>query len=171
MLLCYPPQLQRARWACAVSFTVQYIFLSAIYVLPLSGSVPKNPTMLCLVGKCVFEPDFAMYGKNTLLFTGSCWVSLGMIIVSRGWKVFDLLTEKGIPPRTERWENTLLPIPHASQSFDHNGILLKINGNKKIFGTRFFFPIRGKNHMHNITKSIYFTHFPQRLQYRARCLK
>lgn len=59
--------------------------------------------MSCLVEKFVFEPVFAMYEKkNTLLFTGSCWVSHGMIIVSRGWKVFDLLTEKGIPPRTER---------------------------------------------------------------------
>lgn len=129
----------------------------------------SGAAMLCWVEKHVFEPDFATEKHpNTLLFTGSWWVSHGMIIVSRGWKIFDLLTEKGIPPRTECWENTLLPIPHASQSFDH-GILLKINRNnkKKSLAQDFLFLPGEKSHSWYHKKAFSLPIFPQRWQHRG----
>lgn len=101
--------------------------------------------MFCLVGKYVFEPDFAMYRKkHTSLYRKLLGVPRDDYCFER-LEGFWLVDWERHSPRTERWENTLLPIPHASQSFDHNGILLKINGNKKkIFGNKFLFPIRGK---------------------------
>lgn len=121
---------------------------------------------------------WAMYEKTTqpntqsrLLFTGGCWVSHGMITVLRGWGFFDLLTEKGISRRTACWENTLLLIPHVSQSFDHHGILLKINGNKKNLWYQIFFPIKGKIKFTISQKAFSLPTFLKRLQYRRWCLQ
>lgn len=159
-LLCYPLLLHSAHRACVVSFPVQSIFLS--------------DTILCL---CIWESNWwrdwwknvffshtAMYEikqkahTNTLLFTGSCRMSHGMTVVSRGWMVFGLLTENGIPPRTERWQNTLLPIEH-DQSFDHHVIRHptenQCHKNKSKSLVPHFFPVGGKEITFTMNKKVF----------------
>lgn len=153
-----------------VLFHLQSIFATIVGLCTYSS----NPTMLLLVEKKnVFEPEFAMYKnthKHSSLYRKLLGVPWDDYCFERFNVFFDLLPEKDIPPETEHWENTLQSIPHASQSFDHHGSLLKINGDKKKSLAPDFFRTRGKlcSQYH---KTFSLPISPQNWQHRVWCLQ
>lgn len=143
-----------------VLFHLQSIFATIVGLCTYSS----NPTMLLLVEKKMFLSQNLPCIKthtNTLLFTGSCWVSHGMIIVSRGSMFFLTCCLRKTFPLRLNIEKTLCSQSHMPAShLTTTAAYWKSMATKKNLWHQIF-SVPGENYVHNITKHLVYPFLPR----------
>lgn len=141
-------------------------FIYSPFLQPLWGCVPTVQIQLCCSWwkKKMFLSQNLPCIKthtNTLLFTGSCWVSHGMIIVSRGSMFFLTCCLRKTFPLRLNIEKTLSGQSHMpANHLTTTAAYWKSMATKKNLWHQIF-SVPGENYVHNITKRLVYPFLPR----------